>query len=221
MGSHAAPGESPPVAVDRHAIELDCPLDSGKAEGHKSFLKSVTQHEQVRRDGIADESRGEAGGVDKFKAISDSDPQGALHRRHIRIDVGIHDKSRRRRNVAVDDGLGRAGFDARQRLAARRNDHVAPQQQACAACGNARPMQIVASARQAHVTHDRAVLLGQAGKVEDRAAFALEMRRHAEQRSERHDAAAADPGDHDPVGLIERPHGWQRQPSEGRAGVRV
>src|SRR5256885_2362918 len=58
-------------------------------------------------------------------------------------------------------------------------------------------------------------------KVEDRAAFALEMRRHAEQRSERHDAAAADPGNHDPVRLIERRHGWQRQPSERRAGVRV
>ena len=50
---------------------------------------------------------------------------------------------------------------------------------------------------------DGAALLRQAGHVENRAALAFEMRRHAEQCPDRDDAGAADAGDEDAVGFVE------------------
>src|ERR1700722_17369692 len=54
------------------------------------------------------------------------------------------------------------------------------------------------------MAHHRAVLLGEATDVEDGAAFAFEMRRHAEQRAQRDDAGAADAGDEDAVWPLQR-----------------
>src|SRR5207245_1864882 len=47
-------------------------------------------------------------------------------------------------------------------------------------------------------------LLGEAGHVEHRAPFPFEMRRHAEQRPDRHNPGPANAGDQDAVGLMER-----------------
>ena len=55
--------------------------------------------------------------------------------------------------------------------------------------------------RDAHMAHHRAVLLRQAGEVEDGAALAFEVRGHADQRADGDDAGAADAGDQDAVGL--------------------
>ena len=55
------------------------------------------------------------------------------------------------------------------------------------------------------VAVDRAALLGEAGHVDHAAALALEMRRHAEDRADGHDAGAADAGDDDRMKvLVER-----------------
>ncbi len=59
-------------------------------------------------------------------------------------------------------------------------------------------------ARDAHVARHRAVLLREARDVEHRAALAFEVRRHADQRADRHDAAAADAGDEHVPGRTSR-----------------
>ena len=50
---------------------------------------------------------------------------------------------------------------------------------------------------------DRTALLREAGHVEDGAALPFEMRGHAQQCADRHDAGPADAGDEDAVGLVE------------------
>ena len=59
-------------------------------------------------------------------------------------------------------------------------------------------------ARDLHVRHHRAVLLRQARHVEHRDALAFEVRRHAEDLADGDDAGAADAGDEDAVGRVER-----------------
>ena len=79
--------------------------------------------------------------------------------------------------------------------------------------------EIVRRRRDADVAHDRAVLLRQAREVERRARHALDMGGHAEQRADGDDAGAADPGDEDVVGAIERRRGRQRQIGEQRRRI--
>src|SRR5258708_39150542 len=57
------------------------------------------------------------------------------------------------------------------------------------------------------MTQDRAALLGHADLVEHGDALALEMRGHADKGADRDDPGAADPGDEDAVGLVERGQG--------------
>jgi hypothetical protein len=64
------------------------------------------------------------------------------------------------------------------------------------------------------MAHDRAVLLREAGEVERRASLAFEMRRHSEQGADGDDAGAADAGDEDVVGLLQRPRRRDRQIAE-------
>src|ERR1700722_16291045 len=54
------------------------------------------------------------------------------------------------------------------------------------------------------MAHHRAVLLRQPADVEHGAAFAFEMRGHAEERAERDDAGTADAGDEDAVRPLQR-----------------
>ena len=53
------------------------------------------------------------------------------------------------------------------------------------------------------MAHHGAVLLRQAGEVQRRAAAAVEMGGHAEQRADGDDAGAADAGDEDVIGRIQ------------------
>src|SRR5579862_611324 len=64
------------------------------------------------------------------------------------------------------------------------------------------------------MAHHRAVLLRQAADIEHGAAFAFEMRRHAEERAQRDDAGAADAGDEDAIGPLQRRRFRLRQTSK-------
>ena len=66
----------------------------------------------------------------------------------------------------------------------------------------------------------RAALLRQAGHVDDADALALEMRRHAEDRADGDDAGAADAGDDDVVGPVDRGQGRLGQRRLGPAPPR-
>ena len=103
--------------------------------------------------------------------------------------------------VAVDDRARRPGSSLRQRLGAGGDDEVAAEQQARAAGGDAHGVDPVRAFGDADMAHHRAALLRHAELVEHGDALPLQMRRHAEQRPDRHDAGAADPGDENAVGL--------------------
>src|ERR1700693_4891939 len=67
----------------------------------------------------------------------------------------------------------------------------AREHQAGPARGDANRVQIVGPRRETYVAHHRAVLLRQPGEIQHRAALALKVRRHADQRADRHHAGAA------------------------------
>ena len=64
-------------------------------------------------------------------------------------------------------------------------------------------MDILGTSSDPDVRVDGAALLCEARHVEDRDALPLDVRGHAEERADRHDTRAADPGDEDAVGTVE------------------
>ena len=120
-----------------------------------------------------------------------------------------------RRDVAVDQRRAAARRELRQVLGARRHhdvaaDHAGPRAPAAMRVA----WSCVGPRGDAHVARHRAVLLGEAGHVEHRAALALEVRRHAEQRADGDHAAAADAGDQHVPGLVAGRRRGRRQRAE-------
>ena len=69
-------------------------------------------------------------------------------------------------------------------------------------------MDLLGAFGNAHMAEHRAALLREARHVEHGGALAFEMRRHADQRADRHDAGAADPGDENAIGFREIRQCW-------------
>ena len=95
----------------------------------------------------------------------------------------------------VDERLGHAFLHLRERLRADTGQDVAGEHELRFASGDARRVELLRRVGDAHVRHDGAVLLREAGHVEHAAALAFQMRRHAEQCADRHDTGAADARD--------------------------
>ena len=131
-------------------------------------------------------------------------------------------EARGRLQIGVHEGLGHAAFDPAQRRGAGGRYDVATQDQIGAAGGDADGRDIFRRRGDPDVAHDRAVLLREPGEVQRRAASAVDMRGHAEQRADGDDAGATDAGDKDVVGRIELGGGGQRQMRRQRqAGKRI
>ncbi len=201
-------------------------FDGGEAQGNKALLHGIAEHEKVGGDRIAQQRCREAGAVDEIDAIlagrvtpdgiaPNCVAQGALHAGGLEIDIAVEDERGSRRQCRVDDGARYAVLDARQRRRARRHHHVAAEDEPRAAGGDAHGVDVLGLGRQADMAHHRAVLLREAGEVEDGAALAFEMRRHAEEGADGDDAGAADAGDEDAIGLGERGGGGQGKRGEG------
>src|SRR4030095_6455137 len=84
-------------------------------------------------------------------------------------------------------------------LVAHAGQNVAGENQLGFAGGDPRRVNILGIVGDAHIRDDRTGLLRKSGHVEHAAAFAFEMRGHAEQRADRDDAGPADAGDDDAV----------------------
>jgi hypothetical protein len=139
--------------------------------------------------------------------------------RLLEIDIGVLHEARGRLQIGVDEGLGRAAFDAGEGGGAGRHHHVAAEDEIGAAIGDADGGKLLRSVGDANMAHDRAVLLRQPGEVECRAALAVDMGGHAEQGADGDDAGAADPGDEDVVGFVERRRRRQWQVGEELARI--
>ena len=107
------------------------------------------------------------------------------------------------RRMDVDHRAGGYRAQCAQYFGAARGDDVAAEQHPGAAGGNAHRMDVVGPFGDADVGDHGAVLLRQADLVEHGHTFALQVRRHAEQGADGHDAGAADPGDDDAIGSID------------------
>ncbi len=104
---------------------------------------------------------------------------------------------------AVHHHGGHPGLDRRQHLLAARHHDVAAEHEIGPARRDADRVNVLGPLGDADVACHRAALLGEAGHVQNPDRLAFEMRRHAEDRPDGHDAGAADAGDDDAIGLVD------------------
>ncbi len=96
------------------------------------------------------------------------------------------------------------GSTAAEHLLVAGHHDVAAEHEIGTARGDADGMDVLGPVRNADVACHRAALLGEPGHVDDADRLAFEMRRHAEDGPDGDDAGAADAGDDDAVGLVDR-----------------
>ena len=109
---------------------------------------------------------------------------------------------RRHHERGVDDGLRDAFLHLGERFVADAGQDVAAQHKLRFAGGDARRVELVGRIGDAHMRNDGAVFLRKSGHVQHADAFALDMRRHAEQRTDRDDAGAADARHQNSIRLV-------------------
>ncbi|MDT4825399.1 hypothetical protein FQZ97_586830 [compost metagenome] len=200
----AAPAERGLVGLHGHAVDLDGLVERLRRQRHEPLLEREAQQEQVGRDGVAHEARGQLRGVDEVGAAFHRFLDERTHLRGRKLPVGLLREVPRRLFEGVDQRVGAARPHARDGVGRAGREHVAAQDQVGLAGGNALRLQLRRVARDAHVRRDRAVLLRHARHVEHAHALAFEVRRHADQRADGDHARAADAGDEDVVHAFER-----------------
>ena len=104
----------------------------------------------------------------------------------------------------VDERLGDALLHLRERFVAHAGEDVAPEHKLRFAGGDARCVKLFGRVGDPHVRNDGAIFLRESRHVEHADAFAFDMRRHADQRTDRDDARAADARHQNAVRLVRR-----------------
>ena len=127
-----------------------------------------------------------------------------LHLSCWKLKVGVAGKLADDRLVAINDCPAVTVLQLRESIGARRNNEIAPQEQACTTGGNAHRVDLVGLPSDADVAVDRAALLSEARHVEHGAALLFEVRCHAKKGPNGYDTSPADAGDKNAVGLIEK-----------------
>ena len=200
-----APMERGLVHVDRLAVELDRPLDGGGRQRDRAELIGIADQEHIGAERLPEQRGREPRGVDEMRlvaaGIGDDGPLQPLGRQR---EIGIAGEFAGQKLGGVDDHLGRAVLDRRKHLA-RAGDHdVAAEHQIGAPGRDADRVDVFGLLGEADVAEHRAALLREPGHVEHADAAAFEMRGHAEDAADGDDAGAADAGDDDVVGLLDR-----------------
>ena len=203
-GGAAAEREGIEVHGDGFAVEADGLLDGRGGQRHVTLLERIAEHEHVGRDGVAEDRRRHRGGVHEGDAVAagrrqDGAPDALGRQREIGIagEVAGQDLGR------VDDKRRAPLLDGGEHPLGAGDDEIAAEDEMRRAGGDADGVDVVRRMGEAHVAVDGAALLGKAGHIDHAAALALEMRRHAEDGADRHDAGAADAGDDDVVGALD------------------
>ena len=102
-----------------------------------------------------------------------------LHRAAREFEVGVAREIGRHDQGCVDQSLGHAALHLRGGFVAHAGQDVAGQDQLGFTGGDSRRMKLIGTIGDPHVRDDRAILLGEAGHVENRHALAFEVRGHA------------------------------------------
>jgi hypothetical protein len=195
-------------------VAIESPSSHGNRD--QTLLPGEAKHEQIGRDRIAKQRRRQScrfdriGGLGADHLADDVDQLAAPD-----PEVRIMGKVAGDCGVGVDDDPGYARLHLRQHLAAGGDDEITTEDQVGLAGGDADGIKILGLARDTDMRRHRAALLRQPGLVEDADALALDMGRHAEQRTDGHHAGAADAGDDDAVGPIAQ----RRQLRCGQGGL--
>ena len=139
------------------------------------------------------------------------------------LEVGIAREGAGRRHVEVDDGPRVPGLHLGDGLVGGRHDHVAADDGVRLARGDAHRVDVLRPRGDADVRVDRAALLREARHVEDGDALALDVRGHAQERADGDHAGAADAGDQDSPGPLERRQGrlGERRGAACATGLRL
>ena len=116
-------------------------------------------------------------------------------------EVGIAGELAGQEFGGVHHHLGGTGLDCRQDLARAGNHDVAAEDEVGAAGGNPDGVNVFGLFGEADVTEHRAALLREPRHVEHADTAAFEMRGHAKDATDGHNAGAADAGDDNVVGL--------------------
>ena len=219
--------------VDRDAVQLDRAQQRRQADRHQAALPGVAQRQDVRR---RSSRRGTPRPAPARRSVSTRSAPAAKRifsssAATFRLGVGVAQATRRPASRACWRGSA-CGRGARS--AARRREAPTTRSQASSASACCVSMRTWFSARrrvgQAHERQHRAALLREAHEVEHARALAFQVRRHRDQRADRHDAGAADAGDQQVVRAgparaararqrVDAAHEARRAPAGQRAGA--
>ena len=119
-----------------------------------------------------------------------------LHRRSGKRRVGVQNKTRRGDLCVVDHRLRAPLRNLAHGLVGGGHHEIAAEQQVRFPGGDTHRKNVVLAPPDAHMRDHRAELLGQSGLIHGRAAFALDVRGHGDQRRDGQHAGAADAGHH-------------------------
>src|SRR5262249_35224809 len=145
-------------------------------------------------------------GIDEMAAIlAGARLDGALHAFRRQREIGIASEIARQNLREVRDHPALPVLDRGEHLLGARDHHVAAAEEIRAARRHPDRVDVLGCPRGAEMAEHRTALLRGAGHVDDAAALAVEMCRHAEHRPDGDDAGAADAGDDDAVGLRVEP----------------
>jgi hypothetical protein len=191
--------------TDRDLIQLDRALDRLGGNRNQATLPGEAEHEQVGRDGIAEQRRGKTRPVDEGRGgrVANRGDDGRLHLPDRELPVRIAGEVGRRRGGEIGDHPGAPRRHPGEGLAPGGDENVAPEHRVRRREADARRIERLAGIGEAQVAHHRAVLLRQACDVEHGHRLALQVRRHAQQLAHRDHAGAADSRHHQGVGAVD------------------
>ena len=198
-----APGQGLLVALDRDGIELDRTGQRLQRHRHQALLPGKAEHHDVGVDAVAEQSLGQRIGVDRGEvAWADHPLDGTKPNRRGEVGVAEADHVAGRHLGDVDRGAHTPAIGA-GRLGRRTDHEVAADQGIRRALVDPHLVQRIGRSCKPEEAQHRAEFLREAGEVEHRDAATFEMRGHRDQRADRDDAGAADPGDEEIIGRVE------------------
>ncbi len=205
MQDNPAPDlEGAQVALHRRAVQGDRLTDRIGRERDMALLPGGPQKQHVGKDRIPHQLAGDLGRIDEADAILQPrlkrDAQGIG--RQVKIPVageGAGDDL-----MAVDHRAGAPRRHQAQRPGAAADDEVTADQTVRLTHRDADRADILGPVRQPQVDMDGAALLGEARHLHHARTLAVDLRRLRHHRADGDDTGAADPGDDDVEGAVDR-----------------
>ena len=162
----------------------------------------VANHEKIGRDRVTHQARCQLGRIQKLGvARSDSFLDFVLHRAHRELQIRVAGEIGGHHQRGIDQRTSYALLHLGDRFIADPRQDVAGEHELRLAGRNSRGVELLRGGCDTYVRDNSTVFLRETGHIENRHAFAFEVRRHAEERSNGDHPCAPDAGDQNPVGF--------------------